>query len=176
LKLPEISGLILYLLPAANPGQHYSDIIKKLAHRYQSYPFIPHITISRVPDWEKDQIKSAVDDVAAEVPAFDLPVKAVHCGDHPYQKITVEVKKTAELTNISDKLDDVFGGAFSKREYPHLSLHYSTRPCDHFSEELEKLESEIRSPINIDKLALIKLTETPDRWQVIYSRKLAGDS
>ena len=176
MNLPEISGLIIYLLPAANPGQHYSGIIKKLAHRYQSYPFIPHITISRVPDWEKDQLKKAVDDVAAAVPAFDLPVKAVHCGDHPYQKITIEVQKTEDLKIISDELDDVFGGAFSKREYPHLSLHYSTRPCDDFTEELEKLESELVSPIEIDKLALVELTGTPDRWQVIYSRKLAGDS
>lgn len=176
MKLPEVNGLILWLLPADKPGRHYSGIIKKLAHRYQSYSFIPHITISRVPDWETGQIKSAVDNIVSAVPVFNLPVNSVQCGDHPFQKITVEVHKTEDLKIISDELDRTFGGPFSKRDYPHLSLLYSTMPCGYFSEELEKLESKIQSPIKIEKLALVELTGTPDTWQVIYSRKLAGDS
>jgi 2'-5' RNA ligase len=176
LKLPEVNGLILWLLPADNAARHYSDIIKKLAYSCQSYPFIPHVTISRVPNWESDQIKRAVDKVSAAVPLFDLPVETIHCGDQPYQKITVEVHKTEDLKKLSDELDCVLGGPFSKREYPHLSLLYSTMPCNDFTEEQEMLKSEILSPIKIEKLALIELTGTPDTWQVMYSKKLTGDS
>lgn len=176
MKLPDVNGYVLWLLPDHKSAEFYRSEIERLSDQYQSFPFLPHITLSRVPDWNLPRLKTAVAQITEVAQQFFVQLTRVNCGDVPYQKITAEVQKTEQLRNLYDVTDNVLGGNFSKREYPHLSLHYSTGSCREFSAEIENLQGKLRSPIKIAQIALISLEGTPNQWKVVYSKYMKTNS
>lgn len=172
MKLPAVDGTVLWLLPDIKSAAHYSSVIKELSRKYQSKVFIPHITLSRVPDWDLPQLKRGADRIAEGVSQFSLQAETVKCGNNPYQKITAGIKKTIHLENLFDATDAIFGGKYSKRKYPHLSLHYNTIPCNQFSEEVKNLNQKLQPILTIQQIALVSLKGAPNEWKVVYGKIL----
>jgi 2'-5' RNA ligase len=172
MNLPPVEGTILWVLPDSGSGKHFSSLIGSLANRYNSFPFIPHITIAGVPDWESNEIKKAVNNISGNVEAFRLPVKKIQCGEHPYQKLTIAVEPNSGFKNILREIDHQFNGNFGKREFPHLSLLYSRLNCSGLQKEIENLPHKLPESIGVQTLALVKLDGTPDQWEIIHSRSL----
>lgn len=160
------------MIPDAESEKKCVRIIQYLADKYQSVPFQPHITAAGVPDWSEEKVKQAVERIAGSTSQFKIRAKKVHCKSPPYQKLTLEVEKTAELHELHQRTDRGFKGDYSKKEYPHLSFLYSTIPCAELRYELKKVGNESLREINVKELALVRCKGTPEEWRTLYVWKL----
>ncbi|GEM_PF-2378493 len=172
MSLPKVGGTVLWLLPGRDGDELFTDIIQKLAVLFDGPIFMPHITIGRIPDWEPGKIIHAVDVISENICRFSMPVKTVHCKNHPYQKISVETEPVPGFEAMLEQINHQFGGEYGKREYPHLSLLYSTLPCSRLQDKVVRIRSKIPAQIHLHELAYISVSGTPDQWHVIHSRSL----
>lgn len=110
--------------------------------------------------------------IAEETPPLLLDTKQVYCKKPPYQKITLEVERSAELHAIHTKIDNLFGGEYSKKEYPHISFFYSLKPCDELQREVSKIGRIVPQKVLGQKIALVHCKGTPEVWRMLYEWKL----
>ncbi|MCC5904688.1 MAG: hypothetical protein JJU13_00650 [Balneolaceae bacterium] len=172
MSLPKVGGTVLWLLPGRDCDELFTDIIQKLARRYDAPIFMPHITIGRVPDWEPEKIIHAIDVISENTSRFSMPVKTVHCKNHPYQKISVETEPVPGFETLLGQINHQFCGEYGKREYPHLSLLYSKLPCSRLQDKVVRLRSKMPDQIHLYQLAYISVSGTPEQWHVIHSCSL----
>lgn len=143
-----------------------------MAEKHHTQPFQPHITLAGVPDWPEDEMIETVKEISKSTPPFQLAVKEVHCKSSPYQKITLEIEKSVDLNSLHQKTDTLFGGDFSKKEYPHISLLYSTMTCKHLQQDLAIIKKDLPQRIYLNRIALIRCKGTPEDWRTLYRSRL----
>lgn len=176
MNLPRTSGLVVWLLPGPEPYARYSQFIRRLANRYKAPPFIPHITLSKVPVLETGLIKSSLRSVANMTSPFRVKTGVPVCGESPYQKITIPLVDEVITDAVGQKIDKQFGGRFSKQSGFHLSLLYSRALCR--SIDMNRIEAE--SPdceyLYIQQIALAEINAAPRNWEVLVREPLTGRS
>lgn len=106
--------------------------------------------------------------LASETSPFEVFAKDVQCKENSYQKITLEIEKTADLTSLHQKLDNVLSGEYAKKEYPHISFLYSTLPCKKVTDAVLQAERKQPRRIIVEKMALVHCKGTPKDWRTLY--------
>ena len=160
------------MIPDEESTGKCSRIINRLAEKYQSVSFQPHITLSALPDWPKERIFETIGRIADTTSTPLLNTKKVQCKKAPYQKITLEIERSKELNVIFNKIDEHLGGDYSKREYPHISFFYSRLPCKELKHDVKELEKTIPGKVTGKRIALVHCKGTPEEWRMLYERKL----
>lgn len=146
----------------------FSQIIRQLAEKYHSISFQPHITLAGVPDWPEYEMIQAIQKIAVGTSPFELVAKKVHCKSSPYQKITLEVEKSGDLNALHKKTDTLFSGDFSKKEYPHISLLYSSLRCKDLQQQMADIEIDLPHKICLNRIALVHCKGTAEDWRTLY--------
>jgi len=173
LKLPKVNGYYLWLLPDDSTSEIYRTEINRLASNYNSIPFEPHITISSLPDREPEELNKILQKICKKINSFIIDFNNAVYGEHPYQKITLPARPTAEFTSICHVIDSVLDGDFSKKTFPHLSLLYGYQPRELLLDELEAHKNKSFPPATIKYLALYKLEGLPNHWQLVRKIELS---
>jgi 2'-5' RNA ligase len=167
LTFPKVYGYYLWLLPDASSSDIFRNEIKRLSASFNSLPFEPHITISGVPDREPEILLELLNKIVINIGSFTISFNDAVYGEHPYQKITLPVKPTADYFSTCNIIDSVFEGNFSKKTFPHLSLLYGNQSKEIILEELNELKSATFLPAIIKHIALYKMDGLPDKWEQV---------
>jgi 2'-5' RNA ligase len=170
--LPPVKGMALWLLPDLRTNSFYSGIIGNLADLHQSDPFIPHITISRVPDLPPSELNPILDTMVNRSDSFYMVVKRVVCRKKPYQKICLELIKNNSFDRLTDNIDASLNGPYSQKKDPHLSLLYSRKHCNTLSDTMFKLEQRHFKKIRCTELAIIHFSGQPSDWTIVHRTSL----
>lgn len=169
-----LDNYILWLLPDEASSDYFSKIISVLSEKYQAKPFVPHITIGRVPDIPLSVVRHRVDTIGQKTEPFDAKVKKVWCREKSSEKISVEIYDSPHLQNILSLIDKEFEGSYGKSEYPHLSLLYGDFMCSELQVETESLNHMILNRFKITSIALVALDGEPDEWKVNHRVELGS--
>lgn len=160
-------------MPSNEFRSGFSNVIEKLADQFHSVGFEPHITLASVPDWPKQKMTEKAGQIARMARPFSLKTSKVHCKSNPYQKLTLEIKKSDELERFHKLIDTVLEGDYSKKAYPHLSLLYSKLNCDKIHNHLTDIDLTYPAVISCNRLALLRCKGTPQNWEMLYSWELS---
>lgn len=174
--LPPVTGLGLWILPDTDSEKKYHDTIIKYAEFAKSEPFIPHITLSRVPELSISRLHECISQVSGICKPFELKVDQIACRAQPYQKICLECVTNPEFYSLADAVDKFFGGSYSKKTDPHLSLLYSRADCTELHPILNELNQigSMKKPIPCTRLGLVQFSGTPADWKLLFEVKLSS--
>jgi len=172
LQLPKTSGLVVWLLPAPDQARLLKKFISNLSERYSSIPFVPHITLSKVPDIPSEKIIELTNQLSKEQTQVKVNIGEIECRPDPYRKIVLPIDDKIILDNFSNRVNQVFGGEFCKEDDFHLSLLYGSQKCAEIDLGKIRRELPIANELHIQKVALLDLNFTPDKWKIIFERSL----
>jgi 2'-5' RNA ligase len=172
LQLPKTSGLAVWLLPAPDQSRLLSKFISNLSEQYSSIPFVPHITLSSVPDIPSKKITEMTERLSEELNQLQVDLGDVECRPHPYRKVILSIDDNVMVSAFYNKVNQAFGGEICKEGDFHLSLLYGNQRCEEI--ELGNIRSElpITNKLYIQSIAVVDLNFTPDKWKIIFERSL----
>lgn len=176
--LPSIEGLGLWILPDQESEEDYFKIINRCSVLHNSEIFLPHITISRVPDLPVLKLRERILRITERHSQFKMEPDGVVCRSDPYQKICLRCVPNHAFITLTEAIDLSFGGSFSKKTDPHISLLYSDSPCDKLSGLLGQLNQMniICNPVNCYRLGLVDFSGTPSDWKLLFTTELNSTS
>jgi len=172
LQLPKTSGLAVWLLPGSDQSHLFSRVISDVAEQYNSIPFLPHITLSTVPDLSTRQVIGLTSRLCAELNQVHVDVKKMECRDHPYRKVVLTIDDEVMLNKFSVPVNRVFNGTFCKQSDFHISLLYGNHKCEEIELGNIRRELESISKLYIQSMAVVDLNFTPDKWKIIFEQDL----
>jgi putative hydrolase of the HAD superfamily len=168
----------VFLTPATDEFDRLSAIIRRLAERFGSPVFEPHVTVygGRCPNRESLlPLLSAADGI----PPFSLPVLGIGQTEEFFKSFFIRFEEHPLLRVIHDRVREQVEVDSGYRLIPHLSLMYADLPrgvkeplAREVSPGREILFDEVKivAPVDPDKGWL----DTPG-WRTIGRRKLAAD-
>lgn len=172
--LRSIEGLGLWILPDQESEKDLLKIINRCSALLNSETFLPHITISRVPDLPVQELKERILRITESHSRFKMEPDGIECRSEPYQKICLRCVPNHPYKNLTETIDRSFGGSFSKKTDPHISMLYSDSPCSRLTallEELDRLKI-TRLPVNCYRLGLVRFSGTPSDWKLLMTADL----
>ena len=172
MQLPKTSGLVVWLLPAPDQARLLTKFISNLSEKYNTIPFVPHITLSSIPDIPSKKIIEMTDQLSRQLRPLKVDLGDVECRSYPYQKVIQSIEDEVILSAFCNKVNQTFGGEFCKEGDFHLSLLYGNQKCEEI--DLGKIRSElpIANKLHVQSIAVIDLNFTPDNWKIIFERSL----
>lgn len=152
----------------------FLQVINRCSVLYQTEPFLPHITISRVPDLSVHELKDRIQQLSKNLSPFLMEPEKIECRNEPYQKICIQYTPNNFFIKLTEKIDQEFNGSYSKKTDPHLSLMYSYTPCSKLNDlvnELNQLEL-TNIPVKCQRLGLVQFSGTPTTWNMLHIQDL----
>lgn len=168
MSLPKLSGSVLWLLPDKRSSALLHGQILSLSGIFQSEPFLPHITLSRVAgELPLAVARDKLQQLAAGTRAFPISMKSIQCRENPYQKIVLEAEGCPPISDLAERAGQLLDQVLSPPEFPHLSLLYSHVSCARIEQELSRLNLEICKKLYIQYIALVRLESIPSEWKPV---------
>ncbi len=175
MSLPPLDGYVLWLLPDEKSASKLRQPIEKISKIFDSYPFHPHITIGRVPHSDPEKLTSLLPAIAAGIKSLNVAPDALECRDNPYQKLIFTIKDEHQFTGAADSIDRVFEGDFGKRDDHHISVLYANTSCENLEEEKIYLKNYLNKPLLFNKIALVHLEGSPNKWKIVKACELQAE-
>lgn len=176
--LPSIEGMGLWILPDQVSEKDYLKIISRCSSLHDSETILPHITISRVPDLPVQELKDRILQITEIQSRFKMEPDGVVCRSEPYQKICLRCVPNHPFKLLTEAIDRSFGGFFSKKTDPHISMLYSDSPCNRLTgllKELNRLKI-THKPVNCYRLGLVRFSGTPSDWKLLFTAELNSNN
>jgi len=163
---------MVWLLPAPEQSRLFTEFISNLSEQYNTLSFVPHVTLSSVPDIPSEKIVERVDLLSEQLSQLKVDLYDVECRPYPYRKVILPIDDKVMVRDFCNKVNKAFGGEFCKESDFHLSLLYGNQKCEEI--DLCKVRSDLPniSKLHIQKIAVVDLNFTPDKWKIIFERSL----
>ena len=165
------------LLPAKEDKLILENIIKSLAEKYNSYPFLAHMTIySRIPTSEAIVIK-AVKESLSGIKPFQIEVDKLDYSDLFTKTLYIQFKNNPTLKKIYSSLFNNLNKYVDYTFNPHMSLIYKNNMP---FEEKEKIITNIKLNrrvifdrcVIIGATKLLKEEKDVTDWQIAFEKDL----
>lgn len=148
--------------------------INRLSIKFNSSPFLPHITGCRVDesDISPGKAEKILTHIADQHSPFVLQSGHLKSTDHPFRKLFLTFKNHSAASSLLNDLNHHFKSGAETANL-HLSLLYSTVNKTEVWERIDKSKITLPDSLTISSLALIKLSGEPKDWNVIFEKKLS---
>ena len=165
------------LLPAKEDKLILENIIKSLAEKYYSYPFLAHMTIySRIPTSQSIAIK-AVEKSLSGINPFQIEVDKLDYSDLFTKTLYIQFKNNPTLKKIYSSLFNNLNKYVDYTFNPHMSLIYKNNmPVEEKKKVISALK--LKSSFIIDRCVIISATKLLKEekdvtdWQIAFERDL----
>lgn len=154
----------IWIVPSPSIKKDLDKIIIKLAKKYKSPIFEPHMTLlGDIEIDEKTMIEKAKI-LASKLKSFSLELGEISFSTTYFQSVFIRVKSTAKLMEANLKAKEIFGRE-NKVFMPHMSLLYGEQEM----KLREKIIPTIKLPKNkifiVDKIVVVPSTKDPKEWK-----------
>jgi len=115
----------IWLVPEENQEKQLREIINNLSSRYNTFPFIPHITayhLDSVPDL--NDLTAKVEEIAQSARVLSLDFDKIDYSDVFTKTLYIRYKVSQELRVLHSKFKKAFSDYPPYEINPHLSLIY----------------------------------------------------
>jgi 2'-5' RNA ligase len=123
-------GHSLWLMPEGAVGEQLAGWIRRLAARYLTEAFAPHVTLVSALDTPAQELLARAERAAAGLSPFTVHVDGVDGRDEHFRCVFVRAVETAPLRAAHEAVARAFGREPDAGFFPHLSLVYGAlRPA-----------------------------------------------
>lgn len=154
----------IWILPPPSLKKDLQEIIVKLAKKFKSPIFEPHMTLLGDIEIDEESMIEKAKTLASKTQPFSLELGEISFSTTYFQSVFVRVKSTAKLMEANLIAKGIFGKE-NNVFMPHMSLLYG----DQEMELREIISQEIKLPINIkfkvEKIVVVPSTKNPKDWK-----------
>lgn len=138
-------GHSLWLMPEAGEGELLAGWIRRLAERYRTETFPPHVTLVAGLELPGRELLERAERGAAAVSPFTVHVDGVDGRDAHFRCLFVRAVESAPLRAAHEALARAFGREPEADFFPHLSLVYGALRPD----QKQALAHEIGAEVDV---------------------------
>ena len=117
-------GHSLWLMPEGAAAEQLAGWIRRLAERYRTEAFPPHVTLVSTLDAPAQDLLARAEHAAASLSPFTVHVDGVDGSDEPFRCVFVRAVEAAPLRAAHETVARAFGREPEPGFLPHLSLVY----------------------------------------------------
>ncbi|KZT60455.1 LigT-like protein [Calocera cornea HHB12733] len=175
-ELAEQVRLSLWLPPPPKAAKILQGVIDKLADKYDSPKFQPHITLlTRVPEgMSVDEVLVRIRSVVPPEEPLHIKLSRVESGGHFFQCVLAPVEQTDYLMALNAEVRKAISPHDTAKYFPHLSLIYG----DYTKEKKDGIVQDIYDEGLADQrmdgveIAGIEAFEVTEIWVVDTSKPI----
>ncbi|MFC2142791.1 2'-5' RNA ligase family protein [Candidatus Aenigmatarchaeota archaeon] len=170
---------MIWAIPKGDIGKKFSNLISKLAEKYNGPVFEPHISVNnfRVVG-EEENVLTKIKELANQTKPFKITLEKTDFFDEIHMCIVVRTKKTPELMAINKNLINLLDEEI--RDYiPHMSLLYGILDNKIKEKILNDIGKTFADEIEVSEIHVFKSPQgkIPDivkYWKKIATFRLNG--
>ena len=147
-----------------------SEIIMKLALKYNNPVFQPHCTIIGKTDVSLPRMKSAVIDLMSIYKQIEVHPMKISYTDNLWRTLYIELDEKKLLNKWHEYICDLLAINRDRDYLPHISLMYNS-----ISREEKKIISEniqLKSAYKIQSIQIIDCSEEVNDWRTVFELKI----
>ncbi len=162
----------VWLVPEEKDKEYLDKIIKRLAGKYSSPIFIPHLTLLPNAEININELKTAIEQVFQSVRPFKIKTERLNQSEAFFKTVFIEFELDEALKNLflalSEKTDKRDLSTFK----PHLSLMYKIMP----EEEKIKIVNDLntKDEFTIGSVMINKNDpndyQNVNGWRIVYRK------
>lgn len=147
-----------------------SEIVMKLALKYNGPVFRPHCTIIGKTDVSLPRMKSAVIDLMSIYKQIEVHPIKISYTDNIWRTLYIELDEKTVLTKLHEHICDLLAIKHDKDYFPHISLMYNSISRD----EKKKISKNIqlKPAYKIQSIQIIDCGEKVDDWRTVFEFKI----
>lgn len=146
----------LWLLPGADGQQRLTALIARLANRFATQPFIPHVTIQGDLMMPLAAVSRVAESIAKDRPAQRWRVAAVEGSEHFFRSLYLRFDETTAYTGCKKVMQEASGTADGLSLFPHLSLAYGLSDEQGKRDVIAELSAMIGNEIRFDRVVVAR--------------------
>lgn len=159
----------LWLRPSQNQIDELAEIISKLAQRYCSAPFPPHITLLSSISTNTDAIKEICVQIIEEYSAFNIPLEEISYSEAYFRNLYILANSGNILADIYEETKYQLRHEINEAFMPHVSLHYGKLEKKKQQALKEKLVNSYPKLFSCQRIDLYNTSGKESEWHLINS-------
>lgn len=159
----------LWLRPTLTQIDEYGLIISQLAHKYDSVPFQPHITLLSGLSGNLKRLKNSCAKIVSSTKKFDITCNNISYTNEFFRNFFI-------LVNLRDELDKLYETTLQEFAYtpeddymPHVSLYYGKLNIDTKKKLVAELEHKYPHVFKLERLDLFETSGNIAEWNLLES-------
>ncbi|MDO8573164.1 MAG: 2'-5' RNA ligase family protein [Candidatus Daviesbacteria bacterium] len=157
------SGYTINIIPPAGIYDKFDEIIKKLAGKYGTFKFAPHITVLGQASDSKETAIKLMEQVTSNQKPFTVTLNKVGFQDFFFRALYVLAEKTAPLAELHRKAKMIFNKEAAPY-MPHLSLLYGDFAPEIKEKIIQEIGSEQPTTFIVSSLHLFRTEGESNEW------------
>ena len=147
-----------------------SEIIFKLAHKYNSPVFQPHCTLVGKTDKSLPRLKTAIINLLSHCKPDAIHPEKIGYSDNLWRALYIELREKQMLTNWHEYICDLLSINYDEDYLPHISLMYNTVSFI----EKKKISGNIqlKSTYKIKSIQIVDCSREVDDWRTVFELKI----
>lgn len=146
----------LWLLPSADEQHELSTLVTRLATRFTTQAFIPHLTIQGDLTMSFAAVSSVAESIAKAWSAQRWQVAAVERSEHFFRSLYLRFDETIAYTDCKKATRTASGTADGLSLFPHLSLAYGLSDEQEKRGVIAELSAMIGNEVSFDRVVVAR--------------------
>ena len=165
MEAPRAKGTSLWLMPEGAAHDRLAALIGRLATRFGTAPFAPHVTLlPGVPGPERDVLETART-LAAELAPVPVGFSVLDGLEHHFRCLFLRVQASKALREAHARAATRFGREPEASFDPHLSLVYGTLDAQMKTELVRELATETTTRFDARRLRVWRTEGPVGEWR-----------
>ena len=145
----------LWLLPREDQQQALAALVARLATRFATRAFIPHVTVQGDLTRRLGEITAVAADLARALPALRWRVRGIEQSAHYYRAFYLALDDDGSaFANLRARAAEAFASEAGLSPFAHLSLAYGTLDSAARDALVREFAAEIPPALTLDRLAV----------------------
>jgi 2'-5' RNA ligase len=147
-----------------------TEIIIKLAKKYNNPVFQPHCTLIGKTDISLPRMKSAIINLIDNYKMIELHPNKIAYSDYLWQALYIELKELQTLTKWHEHICNLLSINPDKDYIPHISLMYNKLSLK--EKKIISSKIKLKSVYKIHSIQIVECGKNIDGWNVAFEFKI----
>ncbi len=163
----------LWLRPTQEQTDDLTKIISKLAHRYRTIPFPPHITLLSGIPTDLETINKTWKKISEQHQGFDIALEEVAYTDLYFKNLFIHARTEKQLKKLYEDVSNRFKRSIHEEYSPHVSLLYGKLALKTQQGLKKELDGNYPKKFSCQRLDIYNITNKESEWHLIESYTLS---
>lgn len=147
-----------------------TEIIIKLAQKYNNPVFQPHCTLVGKTDISLPRMKSAIINLMSNYKLIEVHPLKMGYTNNLWRALYIELKELQILTKWHEHVCNLLSINFDKNYLPHISLMYNSLSLR--EKKIISSKIKLKSVYKIHSIQIVECGKNIDGWNVVFEFKI----
>jgi 2'-5' RNA ligase len=158
-------GISLWLMPEGGVGDRLRVLIRDLARRHRTPPFLPHLTLLGGIPGPEEAVLSRAASLARGLGPIAIRLREVDTSDEYFRSVFVRAQQIESLRGAHVGARAAFAGAAPAPFLPHLSLLYGRLEPTRRAAVVRELGGMLEVAFEASRLHVFRTQGPPRAWR-----------